>query len=144
VSKIELMNNEHVALWYHPDVKVIHHQIHGFVPSQVFRELLTRGAEALEEHQAQKWLSDDTKSSPIRPEDYHWGDTVWAPRVIAAGFKYWAIVLPDKAVAQIQMQRFCEEYRARGVTVELFERDDRALAWLSRVDQPGLSGESAG
>ena len=134
MSKIELLSNEHVALWFHTDQKIVHHEIRGFAPSREFRNLLTRGAELIEQHHAQKWLSDDTRSSPIRTEDYHWGDTVWAPRVIAAGFKYWAIVLPNKAVAQIQMQRFCEEYRARGVTVELFEKADRGLAWLGSVD----------
>lgn len=135
MSKIELLNNEHVGLWFHTEEKVVHHQIRGFAPSKDFRNLLTKGAEAMEEYHAQKWLSDDRKSSPIRPEDYQWGDTIWAPRVIAAGFKYWAIVLPDKAIAALQMERFCEEYRARGVTVELFEKEEAAFAWLKSADE---------
>lgn len=139
MSKIELMNDEYVALWYHQKPKIIHHQIRGFLPSEVFRALLTRGAECLEQNRAKKWLSDDSSSAPIRPEDGQWGNTVWAPRVIAAGFAYWAIVLPQKAIAQLQMQRFCAEYRARGITVELFDRADPALAWLVNADRPDSS-----
>lgn len=142
VSRIELLNDD-VALWYHPEPKIIHHQIRGLLPPGALQKLLTKGAECLEQHHAQKWLSDDSQSVPIRPEDYEWGDKVWAPRVIKAGFRYWAIVLPEGAVAQLQMQRFCAEYRARGVTAELFTHEQRALEWLTQVDRAGRSGESA-
>jgi len=134
MARIGLLSKEYVTLWYHPDLKIVHHKIHGFAPSVHFRELLTRGAECLEQNGCRKWLSDDRDSAPIRPEDNEWGDTVWAPRVIAAGFAYWAIVVPDKAVARLQMQRFCNEYRERGVTAELFDTDERALAWLANAD----------
>ena len=71
----------------------------------VFEKILTTGAEYLEEHGAQKWLSDDRNSVVIAEEDVHWGETVWAPRVIEAGFRYWAVVTPATAVAAEQMER---------------------------------------
>ena len=65
---------------------------------------LTTGAEYLENHGAQKWLSDDRNSVVIGADDVQWGETVGAPRVIKAGFKYWATVTPSKAVAALQMK----------------------------------------
>ena len=131
MNKITLFENEYVKLWYHPVPKIVHHEISKSPPSDVFRKMLTKGAECLELHDAMKWLSDDSKNVLIGQEDNKWGDTVWAPRMIKAGFKFWAIVLPKRAIGQLQMQRFCKEYRNRGVTVELFEKVEAALKWLT-------------
>jgi hypothetical protein len=58
---------------------------------------------------------------------------MWARRVIKAGLKYWAIVVPENAVGSMQMQRLANEYRKRGVTVNAFADLDTALAWLTSV-----------
>ena len=128
-----LLKNDHVNLWYHPAERIIHHELHGFAPSAAFRELLSTGADCLEHNSARKWLSDDSDGAVLREEDAHWGDTVWAPRVIAAGFRYWAIVLPANAIASMQMKRFCSEYARRGVTVELFDNPTSAMDWLKQA-----------
>ena len=104
-----------------------------YLEDGIFREVLTAGAECMEENKAQKWLSDDRGNTVIRKEDNEWGDAVWSPRVIAAGFKYWAVVVPEKALGQMQMKRFVEEYRTRGVTVQTFADPDEAMAWLESV-----------
>ena len=131
---ITLYKNEYVKLRYHPKPRVIHHEILKLPPSDVFRTMLTKGAECLEQNEAKKWLSNDTRNILVAPEDFQWGDNVWAPRVIKAGFKYWAIVMPKQAVAKLQMHRFCREYRERGVAVELFQMVHAAMKWLSSVD----------
>ena len=133
MKPITIIEDEYAGLWYHPDSRVVRHQIRGFLPRGYFEKLLTTGAEYLERHGAQKWLSDDESSVVIAQEDVELGDTVWAPRVIKAGFKYWAIVNPSGAVAAQQMKTFVAEYRERGVSVRLFENVSDALAWLDSV-----------
>lgn len=130
MPKQTLIDNESVSLWYHPEAKIIHHKIHRFMDPGVFQELLTKGADHLEAQGAAKWLSDDEKNVVVSPQDRKWGDEVWAPRVIAAGLKYWAVVTPVGAVASLQMKGLVEQYRQRGVTVETFGNVDDALAWL--------------
>ena len=130
VPTITLLDDEYVGLWYHPDSHIVHHKIRKFPSSESFRAMLTKGAEWLERYHASKWLSDDKNNVVVRDDDAHWGDTVWAPRVIAAGFKYWAIVLPLSAVGQLNMKRFAEEYRKRGVTVGTFDTVAAAERWL--------------
>jgi len=133
MKPVTIMEDEFAGLWYHPDSKVIHHEIRRFLPRGFFRKVLTTGAEYLEKHGAQKWLSDDRQSVVIAEEDVRWGDTVWAPRVIAAGFRYWAVVIPASEVAAGQMEGFVRGYRKRGVTVAQFESASEALAWLESV-----------
>jgi hypothetical protein len=133
MKPVTIMEDEFAGLWYHPDSKLIHHEIRRFLPRGFFRKVLTTGAEYLEKHGAQKWLSDDRLSVVIAEEDVRWGDTVWAPRVIEAGFRYWAVVIPASEVAARQMEGFVRGYREQGVTVAQFESVCEALAWLESV-----------
>lgn len=129
-STLTILDDEYVTLWYHPDEKVIHHKIHKFLVPGVFEKLLGRGAELMETHGAVKWLSDDRNNVVVSPEDLKWSDTTWAPRVLKAGFKYWAIVVPSQAVAELQMKALREKRRKQGVLVEMFETVEEAMAWL--------------
>ena len=128
---ITIINEPNRTLVYQPDAGVVHHTILGKLSSAEFRDLLTRGAECLEKNKATKWLSDDRKNGPISPDDATWGETVWGTRVLKAGFKFWAIVVPAHAVGSLQMRRFANEYRDRGVAVEVFAELEPALKWLA-------------
>ena len=101
MAKITLMDDVDLALWYYDELHIVHHEIRKFPSSERFRAMLTAGAECMEKHGATKWLSDDRKNPVVRDDDAHWGDTVWAPRVIKAGFKYWAIVLPHRMIGNL-------------------------------------------
>ena len=125
-----ILDNEYATLLYHPETKIVHHQFHKPVSGQSFREVLEKGAEACEEHGAIKWISDDRANSAIPPEDGHWAENIWVPRVLAVGWKYWAIVMPAKIIGQMNMQRFIKTYGDQGVTVQIFSDLDEAMRWL--------------
>jgi hypothetical protein len=124
--------NDDLSLWYHPKHAIVHHQLHRVPSSEIFREMLSRGAELLEINKAKKWLSDDRNNTLVRPADAEWGDINWAPRVIRAGFTYWGIVLPGAAIGKLNMQRFAKEYRQRGVTVHVVDNPEAAFTWLKQ------------
>jgi hypothetical protein len=44
-------------------------------------------------------LSDDRKNGPLSPEIVEFGRNDWNSRAIAAGWKYWANVVPEELVA---------------------------------------------
>ncbi len=131
MEKTEIIDNEYMGLWFHPVSKIVHHKIKATLPKGEFERLLSTGAEYMEKHRAEKWLSDDSNLVVLTQEENKWGDTVWAPRVIKAGFKYWAVVLPTSAVGSLQVKRFIKEYRDRGVTVEAFDSVEDAINWLN-------------
>jgi len=133
VPKITVLDNEDVTLWFHSESKIVHHKMHRFLAPGVFQDLLTKGAECLEKHQAKKWLSDDRDNTVVRPEDIEWGHKVWFPRAVRAGFKYWAIVMPSKAIGQMQMKKLMEDYGQKGVTVQVFDTVEEGMRWLESV-----------
>jgi len=130
MEKEVVLDNEFVTIWYHHDKKVVHHQFHKFTCAKDLQDALSQGAAILEKNGARKWLSDDRKNTVIGKEDMEWTATVWRPRVIKAGWKYWALVLPEKIVGQMVMKRIVKEYADTGVTVKLFSDPDEAMKWL--------------
>ena len=125
-----ILDNEYATLLYHPETKIVHHQFHKPIGGQAFRDVLNKGLEVFQEFGAQKWLSDDRANSALSPEDGEWGTNNWNPRVIAAGWKYWAIVMPAKVIGQMNMQYFIKVNSELGVTARVFSDPDEAMRWL--------------
>ena len=125
-----ILDNEFAIVLYHVRHKIVHHTFRKPVTSAVFREALTRGVELFERRGANKWLSDDRANNALHPEDGKWAMEVWSKRAIAAGWKAWAIVMPDAALGKANMRRFIREYSDQGVDVNIFDGADEALEWL--------------
>lgn len=126
-----LFDSEYATLWYHEDKKIIHHKIKKYIYGDKLREILTKGFEALKQKGAKKWLSDDSLNGPLLKDDEAWCKGEWFPKVVKAGWKFWAIVMPAQVLGQINMKRFIEEYAKAGIAVNLFSDADKALTWLA-------------
>lgn len=127
-----IVDTPQVTLRVYPEKKIIHHEIHQFIFGETFQNLMMQGADAFEKHRCTKWLSDDRGNSAIRPEDVEWAQATWEPRIMRAGWKHWALVLPKKVVGQMSMRKIVERYGQQGVKVEIFSDPQQAMAWLER------------
>lgn len=125
-----IIDTDAASLWYHPSTRIVHHELRTFVHGTLFRQILERGLEVFIQEGAHKWLSDDRGNGPLTKADTEWALENWAPRVMAAGWKYWAIVMPQKVLGEMNMRRWAETYAALGVTVRAFSQPDSAMAWL--------------
>jgi hypothetical protein len=130
VATETILSSEHVSLLYHPDTKIVHHEFKQFVFGEQFRAVLMAGLEIMRANGASKWLSDDRGNSSLSQEDQDWADRVWLPAVMAAGWKYWAVVMPANVVGQMNIRKWAEKFRGRGVTAMVFTDPDAALKWL--------------
>jgi hypothetical protein len=133
MDKEIIFENEFLTIWYYNSKKIIHHQFHQFTHGKTFRDGLTEGAATFENKGADKWLSDDRKNPVMKQDDMQWTATVWRPRVINAGLKYRAIVLPESTVGQMAMNKIIKEYTGLGVTIQAFSDPDKALKWLESL-----------
>ena len=93
-----------------------------------------RKRKKMKKHRAVKWLSDDRAIGPFSREDQEWCENVWFPKIRDAGWKYWAIVLPEKALGQMSLHYFIKKYSEQGITAELFDNPEDAYDWL--LEQP--------
>jgi len=134
MAKEVLFDSPRATLWYHPDKKIVHHQIHKFIFGDELHQLLLAGTEAMRKNGAAKWLSDDRGNSVLSKEDADWGQVNWFPQTVQAGWKYWAIVQPAKVIAQMNMKALAEEYAKAGITARFFSDPDEAMRWLESVN----------
>lgn len=125
-----ILQNSFVSLWYYPKFKIVHHQMLQAPSSEIFRELLTEGASLVERHRVPKWLSDDRGNTLLRPDDEEWSAKEWMPRVLRGGFKYWAVVLPEAAIGQLNMRRLAAHHKQHGIISCVESSPLRALDWL--------------
>jgi hypothetical protein len=124
------------SLWFHPDYKIIHHSTHkdyGKWEATEFREMMMLGTRIMAERGATKWLSDDTYTLALSKEEYQWGVEYWFPETIKAGWKHWAIVQPNKIIAQLNMEKVVKEYKEQGINAKFFTEVDVAFNWLTNV-----------
>ena len=132
MSTMTIIDNEYATLYYHSDKKIVHHEFHKFIFGQPFRDVLTKGAEIFEKYSACKWLSDDTGNGALTPEDSEWALGEWQPRIMKAGWKYWAVVMPEKVIGQMNMTRWIKTYADSGIVVQVFSNSDEAMKWLEK------------
>ena len=130
MPKQTIFDDDFVTVWYIPEKKMVYHQIHKFVFGKEFRDFLLAGTEAMKKNKGTKWLSDDRANTVMSQEDMSWGQTVWFPQTVAAGWKYWAIVQPAKVLAQMAMEDLVKAYSAAGITAKFFTDPDEAMKWL--------------
>ena len=131
LNKIKVVENSDVSLYCYPDYGIVHHIMHRFVYGDTFRNLLTKGADVFIQYNCNKWLSDDKSSSALRQEDLEWGQQEWEPRVLKAGWDYWAMVMPEQILGQINRRKLVDRYKSQGVDVEVFSDVSEAFDWLT-------------
>lgn len=132
MSHIEIVDNEYITITYLPDEGIIYHTIHQPVGGQPLRDAINAGTDALEKYGAIKWLSDDRKNGPLAPDDLEWGFTHWNKRAIAAGWKYWAMVVPEEMAAAGTLSETMSDLVGLGLRAMVFTDPDKALDWLKK------------
>ncbi|NDJ52571.1 MAG: hypothetical protein GYB68_05710, partial [Chloroflexi bacterium] len=129
-----IIDSEAVTLYYHHDKGIVHHVYHPTIGGEALMNALNTGVALLETHGANKWLSDNRAIDAHTEEETEWANTVWLPNAIAAGWKYWALVVPSSVKGRLNMNEFVRSFDEQGVRVMVFVDPEEAMDWLERVD----------
>lgn len=136
MTKETIIENEFITLWFHPDSGIVQHWINPAGSQsdsryrQAHRSALEKGIELFKDRGANKWLSDDRNFKEQSLEDVEWGQKYWAPKAVVAGWRYWAIVMPDDVVSKMSLNHLVARFAESGVFVKVFPNTEDALAWL--------------
>ena len=49
---------------------------------------------------------------------------------MAAGWKYWAVIMPRMVFGKMNMRGWIESFSKQGVTVRVFDDPEEAMQWL--------------
>lgn len=131
--KETVVDTDYATMWYYPEAGIIHHVMHKYTYGDQLRYILEEGLAVFRQYGIQKWLSDDRKNSALPQADIDWSEENWVVPMIAAGWKYWAVVLPDRNVGKAPMLRVVESFSRHGLQVEIFDSPEAALEWLESI-----------
>jgi hypothetical protein len=134
MAKLTIIDNPDITLWYYEETKIIHHQIHKPSRGESFRQVLAEGLNLVRKTGAKKWLSDDRNNIVQTPEDVDWATTVWTPEMIKAGWKYWALILPEIMLGELNMKHFIKDFEQLDFVVKVFTNPGEAIKWLEEVE----------
>lgn len=134
MAPVTIVENEYITVQYIPEKQMIYHTVHKpITDTQLLKDALNAGTDALKKYGVYKWLSDDRKNGPLPPEVVEWGFEDWDPRTIAAGWRYWANVVPKELAAAGALMPVMEALFAMGLRMMVFSDLETATAWLDSV-----------
>lgn len=134
MSEVILLDNEYVTLRYLEDKKMLYHTVHKPVSGQPYRDFLKMGFDYLQEHGITKWVSDDRNNGPMTDEDREWGDANLTKRAMEAGWKYWALVVPEVLIAAGSMEPTMAALFEYGLRMMVFASVEEAFKWIEQFD----------
>ncbi len=134
MEPVIVFENEYITVRYLPDKRLIYHTIHKPIDGQPLKDALNAGTDALAQYKVCKWLSDDRKNGPLSQEVLDWGLHDWDPRTIAAGWKYWAEVVPEALADAGTMLPLIQILFAMGLRMMVFTDVDKAMQWLDSLE----------
>ncbi len=73
----------------------------GFASGETYRNPLEKLLGFMRSKRVSKVLSDMCNLGAVAQSDQNWTETYFAPNAIAAGVKYWALVLPASVIGQM-------------------------------------------
>ncbi len=130
---MQVYDSESATVIAYPEKKIIYHQIHKYITDQEYKTVLSIGADNFIKFNCTKWLANDRKNSSTYVEDIGWYVENWESRIINAGWKYWAVVMPEMVTVQMFVSKFINKYKTMGIHVRAFNDVDKAMAWLEEI-----------
>ncbi len=104
----------------------------GYASSKDYRTSADKTIALLVEKGAADLLTDTRRMEVILPDDQVWTETDWVPRAMAAGLRRMAVVMPEKAVAQLSVSRLSDrvDFETIGLERVFFDSVEKARVWL--------------
>jgi len=108
-------------------------EIHWTQPptSAEFREVLSKGLEAIQSNKLQRWVGDVRQLGAILEEDQKWSNEVWFPQAIQAGIKRMAVVIADDIFNQLSVEEIMNKVEAVDLTSHYFSNLEEARSWVA-------------
>jgi len=121
-------------MYYFEDTGIIYHIYTEKIGGDCLKEQLNLGIELMQKYGTNKWLSDNRAIKGHTDEETAWIFEDWLPRAVAAGWKYWSLVVPEDEYARMNMWEVTQTFHEIGVHQNVFTDPDDALAWLENAE----------
>jgi hypothetical protein len=115
-----------------PTCKAAHIEWQGWADPAEFAAANDALILALRQHGGSRALGDCRNMKVIKQSDQEWVRRDWIPRVLAAGLRRIALVIPKSGLAMMNVQETLSRVPGTKLDVAYFATIEEARAWLSR------------
>jgi hypothetical protein len=116
----------------------------GWADSAEFRGANDALIRVITKHRSSRILGDSRKIKVIKKSDQAWVNNDWFPRILAAGLKRMALVIPESNLAKMNIDNLISRVPGSLLDVAYFATIEDARRWLMRPDGGGYNGAAAG
>lgn len=109
----------------------IKYSVYGFAQGSILREEIGHFLALIEEKKPEKLLINATQRKVVSKEDQEWATTYLLNRLLEAGLRYQAIIMPASIIAQMSFRSMIN--KTKGLETRYFGDEDEATAWLNAV-----------
>ena len=109
----------------------VHMEWQGWANSAEYREANDAIVTALMANRSSKLLGDSRNLKVIKKSDQDWSNQDWFPRVLAAGLKRMALVIPQSGLAKMNVDEILSKVPGTPLEVAYFATLDEARGWLA-------------
>lgn len=129
-----ILDNEYVTLMYEDDHALLYDRYTVNIDLATIQSSLDAGLEKINETGANKWLTNTHAIGGFSEDVAQWVLEDWGPRAIEAGWKYWALVVPEEMEGRLAMVQFVSAFNEMGVLVRVYTAEDEAREWVLGVE----------
>lgn len=125
---MKIFESKNGMIEWSDDHKAVIKSFSGFIKGKELQKIFTSGLEVFAKNGGQTWISDNRKLRAYTEEDISWINTVWLPKMLDAGWKYWALIEPVSNIGKSFMRHF-QFYIDKGIEVKAFTDREDAERW---------------
>jgi hypothetical protein len=119
-------------LKWDPMAGAVHIEWQGRTDSIEFAQVLEAGLGALKQYHGTRWLADCRRMKTIAQSDQDWVDRSWFPRMLAAGLRRMAVLMPRSSLARVNVEDILDKVSGTKLEVAYFASIEEARQWLTR------------
>jgi SpoIIAA-like len=118
-------------LRWEPAFRAVCIEWQGWADPAEFAAALEAGLGSLIEHRGWRWLADCREMKAIQQSDQEWLDRSWFPRMLAAGLRRMAVVIPKSGLAMTNLEDIFSKVPGNKLDVAFFATVAEAERWIS-------------
>lgn len=123
-------DNAAVSVYWNDKIRSVQIQWKGFVQDEDYRNGLNKGLELLQNKGTTLLLSDTTKLGVLSQTAQEWTNNHWFPYALKLGLRKMAIILPEKTIPKMTINRIMEKLDNPELETAYFKELEEAYAWL--------------
>jgi 3D (Asp-Asp-Asp) domain-containing protein len=113
-----------------PALQAAHIEWQGWANPTEFADANNAIVRALSEHHGSRALGDCRNMKVIQQSDQEWSNQDWFPRVLAAGLRRMALVIPKSGLAAMNVKDIMSRVPGTRLDVAYFATLEEARSWL--------------